>query len=54
MPTDDVVPDEEREVELVVDDHQDPGAQNPPVDLAEPEDEDREPATVVPEPDRPV
>jgi hypothetical protein len=54
MPTDDVVPDEEREVELVVDDHQDPGAQNPPVDLAEREDEDREPATVVPEPDRPV
>lgn len=53
MPTDDVVPDEEREVELVVDDHQDPGAQNPPVDLTE-SDEDEEPASVVPEAERPA
>lgn len=48
---DDVVPDEEREVELVVDDHQDPGAQNPDVGPAAPEDE-WEPASLVPEPDR--
>jgi hypothetical protein len=45
---DDVVPDEDREVELVVDD-QDPGAQTP-VDPTEPED-DRE---LVDEPERPA
>jgi hypothetical protein len=48
MRPDDVVPDEEREVELVVDD-QDPGAQNPPVDPAE-----GGTGEVVPEPDRPA
>ncbi len=53
MPTDDLVPEEEREVDLVVDDHQDPGAQNPPVDLNAPDD-DWEPASLVPEPDRPA
>jgi hypothetical protein len=49
MPVDDVVPDEEREVELVIDD-QDPGAQTP-VDPTEPEDDDDE---VVAEPERPA
>jgi hypothetical protein len=47
MPLDDVVPDEEREVDLVIDD-QDPGAQTP-VDPTEPEDDD-----VVAEPERPA
>jgi hypothetical protein len=49
MPLDDVVPDEEREVELVVDD-QDPGAQTP-VDPTEPDEPDHE---VVDEPERPA
>lgn len=53
MPIDDVVPDEEREVDLVVDDHQDPGAQNPDVDLFAPDDA-WEPASAVPEPERPA
>ena len=48
MPLDDVVPDEEREVEMVIDD-QDPGAQTP-VDPTEPEDDD----DVVAEPERPA
>ena len=52
MRPDDVVPDEEREVDSVVDDL-DPGAQNPPVDPAAPESEP-EPLEEVPEPERPV
>jgi hypothetical protein len=52
MPFDDVVPDEDREVELVIDD-QDPGAQNPYVDLARPDDEPDLPIAE-PEPDRPA
>jgi hypothetical protein len=48
MPTDDVVPDDEREVDPVVDD-QDPGAQTP-VDPVNPDDE----PDLVPEPDRPA
>jgi hypothetical protein len=51
MRPEDVVPDEEREVDLVVDD-QDPGAQNPPVD-PEPESSP-EPLEGVPEAERPV
>ena len=49
MPIDDVVPDDEREVDLVIDD-QDPGAQTP-VDPTEPEDDGE---VVVDEPERPV
>lgn len=52
MRSDDVVPDDEREVEPVVDD-QDPGAQTPPVDPAAPESEP-EPLESVPEPERNV
>lgn len=49
MRPDDVVPDDEREVESVVDDL-DPGAHNPPVDPADVGDR----VEAIPEPDRPV